>query len=258
MPIGRRSELQDRTDFKRAEYPAAEIVRIRTPENIELFFKLSGMGSRSLAYLVDLSIRFLAFVIGFWLLSSTDRLSITPAFLKPYVITTWILVSFLVQWCYFTFFEAFWKGQTPGKRILRLRVMSEKGCSAGFMRIALRNLVRVIDFLPFAYTIGLLSLFLSARNQRLGDIIAGTIVTKEEPAVTGKGRDKVFDEEASLPAGEPDSLEGITRSYEERVTELDEESRERLRQALHSLVATEKGGLGEPSTDPSRSDKKER
>lgn len=80
---------------------------------------------------------------------------------------------------YFIFFEAIWNGQTPGKRVIKLRVVQDSGSSATFLQVLIRNILRVIDSLPTLYAIGILSVLLNKKNQRLGDVAAGTVVIRE-------------------------------------------------------------------------------
>lgn len=91
-----------------------------------------------------------------------------------------VLGAFATQWLYWTACEVFGRGQTPGKRLLRIRVVSDNGSPVGVLQSAVRNLVRIVDFLPFCYAVGLLVMLLSRENRRLGDILAGTILVREE------------------------------------------------------------------------------
>jgi hypothetical protein len=80
---------------------------------------------------------------------------------------------------YFTVFEAFWNGQTPGKRLGKLRVVTIDGQPIGMRESVIRNLVRTVDFLPTMYLVGLISILSSKRNQRIGDLAAATMVVQE-------------------------------------------------------------------------------
>jgi uncharacterized RDD family membrane protein YckC len=93
-----------------------------------------------------------------------------------------LLIAFVLQWGYFALFEAFAGGQTPGKRLLGLRVLEAGGEPITFVDAVLRNLLRAADLLPFGYAAGLASMLIDARFRRLGDLVAGTIVIVEDRA----------------------------------------------------------------------------
>ena len=76
-------------------------------------------------------------------------------------------------------FETIWNGQTPGKRAFGLRVVRDGGYPITFYASAIRNLIRIADFLPFGFAAGALTIFLQSEYKRLGDLVAGTIVIKE-------------------------------------------------------------------------------
>ena len=87
--------------------------------------------------------------------------------------------AFLLYYGYFAAFEALWGGQTPGKRAVGLRVISVTGQPITTFDALLRNLLRIVDQMPGIYAVGVLSIFFTARNQRLGDLVAGTVVVQE-------------------------------------------------------------------------------
>lgn len=90
-----------------------------------------------------------------------------------------VALTFGVVWGYYVFFELVWHGQSPGKRWIGLRVIKEGGYPIGFADSAIRNLLRIIDFLPFDCTVGVVVMLLDRRSRRLGDLAAGTLVVKE-------------------------------------------------------------------------------
>jgi uncharacterized RDD family membrane protein YckC len=94
------------------------------------------------------------------------------------------LASFGLYNGYFIIFEWLLNGQTPGKRMLHVRVIKQGGYALRFFDTLLRNLLRVVDFLPLFYGVGLTSLLLTRDSQRLGDLIAGTLVVYQEPVQT--------------------------------------------------------------------------
>jgi uncharacterized RDD family membrane protein YckC len=95
-----------------------------------------------------------------------------------------VLVQFLFFWGYYVLFEILWRGSTPGKRAARLRVLRRDGHPIGAGEAVIRNLVRLVDFLPIMYGVGLISMFIDKDARRLGDFAAGTIVVKETDQTT--------------------------------------------------------------------------
>jgi uncharacterized RDD family membrane protein YckC len=95
-----------------------------------------------------------------------------------------IFFIFLVQWGYFTLFEAFWNGRTPGKRVARIRVIQRSGRAIGLFESMARNLVRYVDQIPFFYAVGVVTMFATRQHQRLGDLAAGTLVVRDREAET--------------------------------------------------------------------------
>ena len=94
------------------------------------------------------------------------------------------LGSFALYNGYFILLEWLMNGQTPGKRMLHIRVIKQGGYSLRFFDTLLRNLLRVVDFLPLFYGVGLTSLVLTRDSQRVGDLVAGTLVVYQEPVET--------------------------------------------------------------------------
>jgi uncharacterized RDD family membrane protein YckC len=163
---------------------ADEQYTIDTPENIEFRYAVAGIGSRFLAALIDtflLILLQLAVLIVFGLLWD----NITPGGAAESILTAiQLIVSFVFFWGYYIFFELVWNGQSPGKRIVRLRVVRQGGRPITFVASAIRNLIRIVDLLPFLYVLGLLTMFIDRRARRLGDLAAGTLVVKERQAVS--------------------------------------------------------------------------
>ena len=91
-----------------------------------------------------------------------------------------ILLAAIIWLSYHFFFEWLWDGQTPGKRWSGLRVLQSDGMPAGLWPIAIRNILRTVDFLPFGYAVGGATALLSSHNRRIGDMVAGTIVAREK------------------------------------------------------------------------------
>jgi len=163
-----------------------ETLVIETPERVPLHFALASIGNRFLACAIDHTIQFLVVMIialtGLILASATSWEN-TLASAPKWVIALMILTVFLIFTGYFAFFEWIWSGQTPGKRWLKLRVIREDGRPIAFWEAAIRNLIRTLDMMPAPfYSIGLISVFINSRDQRVGDMVAGTVVVREREA----------------------------------------------------------------------------
>jgi uncharacterized RDD family membrane protein YckC len=160
---------------------------IETPELVGIELPLAGIGSRCVAFLVDSVVQGLALgaLIAFLVLLASAVPSTNPAprsgAASKWAIALVILVPFVLQWGYFTLFEAFWRGQTPGKRLLQLRVIQQSGRPIGLFESMGRNLIRIIDMLPILYVVGAICIFTTRRQQRLGDMVAGTLVVHSVP-----------------------------------------------------------------------------
>ena len=158
---------------------APDQLSIETPEQVALEFPLAGVGSRFLALAIDMLLQMaigllvLAVVSGAWTF-------LRPRSGGPWFLAVIVIAAFLLFYGYFAGFEAFWHGQTPGKRLIGLRVLSVTGRPARIDEAILRNLLRVIDQLPGVYAIGIVTMLVSSRNQRLGDLAAGTVVVHEK------------------------------------------------------------------------------
>ncbi len=160
--------------------PSPEKLIIDTPEQIALEFPLAGAGSRFLALTIDTLIQIVVFlVLGLIAIGATWFRAIGRRDLETWVLAVLVLLGFLLYYGYYAAFEAMWVGQTPGKRAVGLRVISVSGQPISTFDSILRNLLRIVDQLPGIYAVGLLSVFFTARNQRLGDLAAGTVVVHE-------------------------------------------------------------------------------
>ncbi|HEV2116932.1 MAG TPA: RDD family protein [Terriglobales bacterium] len=154
---------------------------IETPEQIPLEFPLAGIGSRFLAIALDMLLQAFGFLLVIFI---AELLLPTLALLTPRA-WTWtgailILVGFVLYSGYYALFEIFWNGQTPGKRLVGIRVIGDSGRSITVYEALMRNLLRIVDQFPGLYVVGIISVFLTARNKRLGDIVAGTVVVHEK------------------------------------------------------------------------------
>lgn len=162
--------------------------RVETPEQIGLEYDIAGLGTRLMAAIVDMV--FLSLIAG--LVLCFGALGLTAVFASigdeetasAIAIAIVGLIFFAVIWGYFALFETIWHGQSPGKRWTGLRVIQDGGYPIGFAHAAIRNIVRIADFLPFLYIIGAIVMLVDSRSRRLGDLVAGTIVVKEQQEVS--------------------------------------------------------------------------
>ena len=167
---------------------APEKLTIDTPEQIALEYTLASAGSRFLAVAIDTFLQLAAAVIAALLAMAVGAAAmLTGGDFALWIQALAILVWFTLYYGYFALFESLWNGQTPGKRAIRLRVITLSGRPITVFDAILRNLVRIVDQLPGIYAVGLASVFLSPKNQRLGDLAAGTVVVHEQALSHGAG-----------------------------------------------------------------------
>jgi uncharacterized RDD family membrane protein YckC len=157
--------------------PDTDLV-VTTPERVSFEYQVAGLGTRAIAQLLDLII-FAAILIAVLLVAGAAGAfgADTAATLIA------VMGGFVVVIGYFWVSEALWSGQTVGKKAFRLRAVGDRGEPLTFMQAGIRNIVRVVDFLPYAYGVGLITLFANGRGKRLGDLAAGTIVVKDSDHV---------------------------------------------------------------------------
>jgi uncharacterized RDD family membrane protein YckC len=148
---------------------------VATPERVSFDYQVAGLGTRAIAQLIDLlivsavevAVLFFGFAAG----------SVTNSSTVSFLII--IVLSFINVFGYFWVSEALWSGQTLGKKAFRLRAVGDRGEPLTFMQAGIRNIVRIVDFLPYGYGVGMIVLFANGNGKRLGDLAAGTIVVKD-------------------------------------------------------------------------------
>lgn len=170
---------------------AEETLIIETPERVRLAFSLASIGNRFLAVTIDHAIQFFILILIYFIFTGISggagnieqALGSTLAQMPKWTIALMIILLFLVFASYFILFEWLWNGQTPGKRLMKLRVIREDGRPITLWEAIARNLLRIFDAVPGfvipIYSIGLIVIFMSGRDQRVGDIFAGTVVIRE-------------------------------------------------------------------------------
>ena len=235
---------------------------VSTPENIEISYVPAGMGTRFLAALLDsliLAVLLLGILItGLVVGVATAGLGETVNWL---IFALIVLLMFVTLFGYYIFFETVWRGQSPGKRLMGLRVMRDDGLPLGFTGSVIRNLIRFFDLLPLAYGFGIVAMFFNRRWKRLGDMAAGTIVIREPQPLPPQV--------LQLPVHPdlPGVREGfaatqlrerftsreyeLIREYLQRYYSLSPTAQDRLGRSLASLAEV-RTGLPRGQTDPAR------
>jgi uncharacterized RDD family membrane protein YckC len=211
--------------------------RVVTPEAVPLELDVAGLGSRGIAIAIDMLIQSAIFlVVAFFLAATQPGDSVTVVIL--------IVSVPLIFWGYFFLFEGIWHGRTPGKRTQHLRATRADGQPMSGAQMTVRNLVRIVDFLPLYYAIGCTAMVLTKRSQRLGDLAAGTLVIREPKAVLPKPLDLPPPPPVEVSGGPRVDVTGMTeahyqllRSYFERRTELDPSARAQVANQIASALA---------------------
>jgi uncharacterized RDD family membrane protein YckC len=173
------------SSFERRDY--TDQLNIETPEQVELEFSIAGLGSRFVAVLLDM-----IFIAAFYLVALLALVLVFSGAAAlggraggeldtgaKWVLAIFIFLNFLLLWGYFALTEGLWHGQTPGKRIMKLRVIKDSGRQITFFEALARNLLRFVDYLPGFYLVGVITMLCNKRNKRLGDLAAGTLVVHE-------------------------------------------------------------------------------
>ena len=165
-----------------------EVVEIETPELLTLQLPLAGFGPRALAFFVDsIAISVAQFVIGALLVAIGVAMSVfdnlgsggAPSGSGLAMLILFVLIILLVYPAYFILFESIWNGQTPGKRLTGIRVVMRGGLPLNSQAIWMRNLMRLVDMLPSNHFAGIIAFFATNSQQRVGDLVADTIVVRE-------------------------------------------------------------------------------
>ena len=204
-------------------------ITIQTPEGVELELTLAGLGSRATATIIDGLIKagvLFAALIFSWMLSglSENSAAIATAFIS--------LTAFALLIVYDITFEVLNSGKTPGKRAAGIRVVTSGGGPIRFTGSAIRNILRIVDFLPGMYFIGIVAIVITPNHQRLGDLAAGSLVIRDRRPTSFSEQPQGIN--ATQPSGSWD-VSGIdarevavVRQFLERRADLDPATRDRL------------------------------
>ncbi len=160
-----------------------EDLAILSAENVNFSVETAGIGSRFAAAAIDLTFQGAIAALGllaiYGFTTYVYAIESMPKWLVYILAAIGSILLFLLGYGYYFFFEWLWDGQTPGKRYLGLRVMMANGMPLTVLPALARNVVRIVDSLPFAYGFGAIVALLNPLNQRMGDIVAGTVVARE-------------------------------------------------------------------------------
>ena len=198
-----------------------------------LDFEIAGIGSRALAAIIDFLILLalllaVSFIVAQW-----------PRSGARWTTALFSLAAFGLYWGYYTFFEGVWRGQTPGKRLLGIRVIRDTGHAVRLSDAAARNLLRAADMLPPPYLLGALLVAIHPRGKRLGDLVAGTVVVRDQPVITAAGGPPAAEADSDA-AGAPELSDEefrVLREFSDRSPALPAPTRERLARDIAARFA---------------------
>ena len=152
---------------------------VSTPERVSFDYQVAGLGTRGIAQILDLLIVTGLLIAVFFFASGVAAYTQSSTL----AILIELFGTFVVVFGYFWISEALFSGQTLGKRAFRLRVVGDRGEPMTWVQAGIRNVIRIVDFLPYGYGVGVIVLFANGRGKRLGDLAAGTIVVKDSDSV---------------------------------------------------------------------------
>jgi uncharacterized RDD family membrane protein YckC len=219
---------------------------IATPEGVEIELTLAGLGSRFIAGLLDFFIRLLPLIALIVVVDPQDEAIGAAIF---------ALADFGLQFFYYVLFEVLGGGRTPGKHATGLRVVRTGGSPVTFVRSMLRNIVRIVDTLPAFYFVGMVTIFITNNNQRLGDLAAGTLVVRdrhgdrrhgEAPSAATVAYDPGEAVNWDVSAVSAEDVATV-RAFLERRSSIGSTARVDLAKALAGRLRPLVGGANEPS-----------
>lgn len=153
---------------------------ITTPEHVPIRLEPAGAGSRFLAIVID------AIIVSSIATTAAGLLSqVLPAGVATAIFVT---LNFFLTWAWHLFFETRQQGRTPGKRLLKIRVIDARGLPVTLHQSLVRNITRTLDFLPAFYGVGAIAMMSSQARRRLGDIVADTLVVRDAQPLAYRGQ----------------------------------------------------------------------
>ncbi len=154
-------------------------ITIETPEKIRFKYSIAEIGTRIAAYTMDLIIQSLLILLVYLLLSASGFSFFSMSDYQSLIIAFMFLLIFFIKWGYYVLFEVIMEGQTPGKKMMRIRVIKNNGEPLDFETIVLRNLLRAVDGFPGIPLLGGFIAMIDKKTRRLGDIVSNTLVVNE-------------------------------------------------------------------------------
>lgn len=235
-------------------------MRVDTPEQIGLDFELAGLGSRFVAWFIDVVWIVLLFVVG---ITAGFMLIVVLSGANPFeesgLLVGALLVAgyYAVSLGYGVYFEARWNGQTPGKWFAHVRVVRLGGGPIDAAAAAIRNALCAVDSLPIFYILGATLVLLTGNRQRLGDLAAGTVVIRERYAGDApEDSDELLDYATAEVAFTPAQLaalapgdRAVIRAFLQRFPDMERDGRERLAVRMAARFHRTTGYAGRPPDD---------
>lgn len=205
---------------------------METPEGAALALRVAGPVPRAAAWAIDLGFRAVVYMAAGTAFAMMGKIGLGVM----------LVLVFGLEWFYPVLFEVYMRGATPGKKLLGLRVVHEDGTPVRWTAALSRNLLRAADFLPMLYGIGLVFMLGNCNSQRLGDIVAGTLVIHDDRPRPLPARPEIA---ASLPPPHPLTLQEqrAILDYAERVPLLTEQRADELAGLVPALTGPA-GGEG--------------
>ena len=209
---------------------------VETPEHVRLDYVLADVGSRAAALAIDLVVMLLALIAVIWVMG---RLGLAGDVLANLTRPLFLFVLFFLVWGYFILFEALWGGRTPGKRALGLRVVHAGGEPLSWQGSVLRNLIKlVVDLQPLPSGMaGAVCIVATRRAQRLGDLVAGTVVVRDAGGSELLGADALPPGRVGRPVLSVEQFE-LLAGYMARRDELKGDVRRRVSRSVRSALSS--------------------
>lgn len=217
-----------------------QTVTITTPEGVQIDLTVAGMGSRLAAAAIDFALQAIVLIVGLLALGgwigSFDSMAL--------LVGLYSLLGFLVFFGYPILTEVLWEGKSIGKATVGLRVVRTDGGGIGVVPSLIRNVIRLIDFLPIFYGVGLVVAMINERGQRLGDLAADTMVVRlRKSRNPGGHKDRLATPQLPPPATVPWDVSAVTaeetatlRQYAARRASLTSRDRTRLADTLYAKL----------------------